>query len=144
MKKRILLKTLPAVALAALLLFMAAAQTVKFRQLDAKDLAVGDWEWVKDPVGNPYMPFPDQQWTYIRLSAGTELSFGAHTYSEDKGYGGLSRFVAWTDGSNITGTLSESSTQSGKGKKISFAYRIEGEQLVITVNGEDYFYKRKS
>lgn len=144
MKKLLALKTFPVLILAVLALCITAAQSAKFRQLDAKDLAVGDWEWVKDPVGNPYMPFADQQWTYIRLSAGTELSFGALTYSEDKGYGGLSRFVVWTDGSTITGTLSESSTQSGKGKKISFAYRMEGDQLVITANGEDYFYKRKN
>ncbi len=142
MKKRNLFQTLPGIVLAMIFLLTVAAQSAKYRQLDAKDAVVGDWEWVKDPVGNPYTPFGDQQWTYIRLSAGTDLSFGALTYSEDKGYGGLSRFLAWTDGSTITGTLSESSTPSGKGKKISFAFHIEGDQLVITVNGEDYFYKR--
>ena len=120
------------------------AQTAKFHPLDAKDPLLGEWEWVKSDTSGMAAPLPDQDWQCFKFSAGTEMSFGALSYDADKGYACPTYFMAFTNGSQISGTASNPCSASDKGKKVAFTYRFEGTFLIITVRGENFNYRRRS
>jgi hypothetical protein len=127
--------------------FILCFQTApKFAVLDATDPIIGEWEWIKDPVGSPYAPLPDLDWTFISFSAGNKQSMGAISYDETvKGYGCPSYFLAYTNGTAITATISDCCIAGDKGKKVNFNYSYDAteDQLNITVKGETFSYKRK-
>ena len=54
--------------------------------------------------------------------------------------------MAFSDGSMITGPVSASCIDSEKGKKVTFGYRYDSasDHLIITVRGEEFYYKRKN
>ena len=121
------------------------AQAAKFALLDAKNPIVGEWEWVRHDTASPAAPFPEQDWVYLKFSAGTGQSMGALTWDDDKGYGCPSYFMAFSDGKTISGTLSGSCSPELKGKKFSFQYEYDysSDQLIITIRGVKSVYKRR-
>ena len=118
----------------------------KYKMLDAQDPLIGEWVWITDDTTSVAAPLVDQDWKYFKFSAGTTQSFGALDYDDGKGFGCASYFIAFSDGEHITGTLSDSCIGSDKGKKFSFSYKYDAttDQLIITVRGENSYYKRKT
>ena len=117
------------------------SQTSKYAVLDEKDQLVGNWEWVKDATSSPYAPMPDLDFVFISFSAGNKISMGALSYDGCPSY-----FLAYSNGTNITGTISDCCIAGDKGKKVNFAYEFDaaGDQLILTVKEEKYYYKRKN
>lgn len=124
---------------------LSYAQTAKYAVFSEKNPVIGDWEWVKDPTSSPYAAVPDIEFLFIRFCAGNKASFGAVSSDSTKGYGCATYFLAYSNGSTIMGTISDCCVATDKGKKISFNYQYDGgmDELIITVKGEQYFYKRK-
>lgn len=83
------------------------SQTAKYVLPDSTNPIIGEWEWVKDPVGSPYSPFPDLDFVFITFSADKKLSMGALSYDEKKSFGCSSYFLMYTNGKTITGTLTD-------------------------------------
>lgn len=125
--------------------FLLTAQTPKYIQSDSTSALIGEWEWVKDPTGSPYSPFPDLDFVYITFSAGKKLSMGAISFDETKGFGCPSYFLLYTNEKTITGTLTDCCIAADKGKKFSFNYEYDlaSDQLIVTVNDEMKYYKRR-
>lgn len=139
-------RLLPSALLLYVMLFLfpvfLSAQTPKYNKLDAKDPLIGTWEWVKDPTGSPFQPVPETDFIYIRFSPGDSLSVGAITRDENKGMLGTGYFLAYSTGSIIFGSLSNCSNPANNGKTFRMNYVVRGDELVITVKGEEITYKR--
>ena len=118
------------------------AQTAKYNKLGAKDPLIGTWEWVKDPTGTPFQPVPETDFIYIRFSPGDSLSVGAISNDENKGMLGTCYFLAYSTGNIIFGSLGNCSNPANNGKTFRMNYVVRGDELVITVKGEEIIYKR--
>jgi hypothetical protein len=139
MKKRILFAVL------TFLSFTVFAQQTKYALLDAKNPLIGDWEWISNDTGSAASPVSDQVWMYLHFAAGTEQSFGATSWDEERGFTCTSQFLAFSNGAAISTTLSTCCNPSEKGTKFSFTYEYDAgsDQLIVTVRGEKSYYKRK-
>lgn len=120
------------------------SQTPKFAPLADQDKLIGEWEWIPNDTGAPCAPIPDQDWRYLRFVSGTNQSMAAIALDESKGFACPTYFIAFSNGKSITGTISDTCTPSDKGKKFTFAYEYvpSSDQLIITVRGELFYYKR--
>ncbi|HLG04060.1 MAG TPA: hypothetical protein VI731_10730 [Bacteroidia bacterium] len=131
-----------------LLLFCLGAASMmaqqKFQLLAANDPLVGEWEWVKNDTTAMFTPFTGENWMYLSFGAGPVQSFGSPAFSEEKGYGAASYFLAFSNGSTITATLSDSPVPENRGKKFSFSYVCDKSRLIITYNDEQFIYRRKN
>jgi hypothetical protein len=128
-----------------LLLFVPGfifAQAPKYNKLDAKNPLVGTWQWEKDPTATPFQPVPETDFIYIRFSAGDSLSVGAISNDENKGMLGTCYFLAYSNGGTIFGTLNNCSNPANNGKTFRMSYAVQGDELVITVKGEEIIYRR--
>lgn len=143
--RMILMKKLSILLLLALFTpLLIFSQTPKFATLGEKDKLIGKWEWIANDTGAPAAPIPDQDWRYLNFVSGTNQSMAAIGYEEAKGYACPTYFLAFSNGKTITGTISDTCTPSDKGKKFSFEYRYDpaANQLILTVRGEIFYYKR--
>ncbi|MEO5643403.1 MAG: hypothetical protein ABIQ40_14735 [Bacteroidia bacterium] len=121
-----------------------ALQTPKYVKLNEKDPLIGEWEWEKDPTGSPYSPLPAVDFIYMRFSPVDSLSVGALENNESKGLLNHCYFTAYSNGSTITATLSSCSNPLNNGKQLVMHYEVTGDELVITLNGEKTYYRRKN
>ncbi|HEU4718282.1 MAG TPA: hypothetical protein VFU15_10625 [Bacteroidia bacterium] len=140
------MKTIPLTLFFLSFVLLLGAQTPKYALLDAKDPVVGTWEWIGNDTGSMAAPVPDLNWQFIQLAAGSDQSMGALSYSDEKGYECASYFLAFSNGQMITGTLSQTCLEADKGKKFTMGYRYDAmnDQLVLTIRGETFYYRRKS
>jgi hypothetical protein len=120
----------------------ANAQAPKYILLDPKDELIGEWQWVKDPTGSPYAPVPETDFIYLHFSPGDSMSIGSIEKDEMKGKTGHCYFIAKSNGSAVFGVLSNCSNPANNGKSFRFDYKVTGDELVITVKGEEIYYKR--
>ncbi|MBI3511130.1 MAG: hypothetical protein HY064_10740 [Bacteroidetes bacterium] len=133
-----------------LLFFFSGATSIraqtKFALLDAKDPIVGEWEWIANDTNAPAAPLADEPWKILKFNAGTAQSMGALGMNDDKGYDCPSWFLAFSNGKQISATLSDGCVKSDKGKKFSFEYFYDAsdDELLITVRGEKFRYRRKT
>lgn len=121
-----------------------AKPSQSFVKLDAKDPLIGEWEWIQDPTGSPYAPFPEVDFTFLRFSPKDSLSVGAIENNETKGLLGAGYFLAYSNGSIIMGVLSGCSNPAHNGKSFKMYYEVLGNELVITAKGERIYYRKKS
>jgi hypothetical protein len=138
------MKNLLHIMLLLIVPFSLFAQTPKYVLLSPKDPLLGEWEWVKDPTGAPYSPVPETDFTYMKFSPGDSLSIGSINNDESKGLTGHCYFLAYTNGSTVFGSLTGCSSTANNGKTFRFNYEVTGNELVITVKGEQIYYRRKN
>lgn len=127
-----------------LLPLVSTAQTPKYALLGEKDKLIGEWEWVPSDTGAPAAPIADLDWRIIKFTAGANSSMAAIGFEEARGYTCPTYFMAFSNGGTVMGTISDSCSSSDKGKKFSFDYTFEGTNLVISLHGEKFYYKRRS
>ncbi|MDQ3112147.1 MAG: hypothetical protein M3R17_19865 [Bacteroidota bacterium] len=137
------MKNIFIVILILMLPLFVAAQAPKYVLLDPKDDLIGEWEWVKDPTGSPFSPVPETDFIYIHFSPGDSLSIGSIAKDDLKGKTGNCYFIAKSNGSTVFGVLSNCSNFANNGKAFRFDYKVMGDELVITVKGEEIIYRRK-
>src|SRR5665213_3214977 len=121
-------------------------QATKYAVLGEKNPLIGEWEWMKDPTSSPYAPVSDIDWAFIHFSVGTDQSFGAIAYDDTiKGYACPCYFLAYSNGSNMMGTITNCCVAKDKNKTFNFNFQYDeaDDELIITVKDETFTYKRK-
>jgi hypothetical protein len=122
------------------------AQTAapRYVMLDAKDPLIGDWVFTANDTASPVDPFGNGGWSLIRFSPGTQNSACSTDSSED--FLCPYYFLAFSNGKEIMGTISDGCNKELKGKKMvmKFEYHASEDELVLSSGKSKAYYRRRT
>jgi hypothetical protein len=122
------------------------AQKAKAVVLKSTDPIIGNWK-LDTTAGNfglPALLYDGDGTEIIDFQAGQATSYAAFLMQPGDEIACPSSFVAKSDGKKIYGKITDSCAVDEVGNSFEFEYRYDKEkdQLVITVNGQEYHFKR--